>query len=332
MESVFHGSDEDYFYHLDRQSEPVYVNELHSIGNDTRFYLPNGLLAGLSYDRDEQFTAGGTPKHIAIGGAYIQKSWDVNSLNLIPAVRWDQHSQFGNVFTPRFTASWRWSEAWKLSGNVSRSFRTPSFQELFFVSTTFTPNPDLKPETAWTYDLGVTHVVSPNHRRSVTVFYTRLKDRIASNTSTNFNSPRAEMSGVEYESEVRLANWIGRSNYTYQRAIGNSSTSADYQSLRLTPRHMANISATWLAPRNWQLTNTLQYVDKQFEFDDNTGRKLPSHTLWNARLAKKVLAAELYAAVDNITDKHYAESFGFGTLNPLPGRTYWGGVTIRFQD
>ena len=80
------------------------------------------------------------------------------------------------------------------------------------------------------------------------------------------------------------------------------------------------------------MANSLRYVHRQFELDGDQGRKLPSYALWDLRLSKKILSAELYAAADNLTNRHYAESFGFGTLNPQPGRAFWTGIKIEFVD
>src|SRR5262249_39555113 len=121
-------------------------------------------------------------------------------------------------------------------------------------------------------------------------------------------------------------------SYTYQRAIGNSATSTAFVPLRLTPRHRAQMRITANGPNGWSLANTVRYVHRQFVLDNEKGTKLPSYTLWGARLSKKLLEAEIYAAVDNITNKRYAETGTSFSLNPQPGRTYWGGITIHFAD
>lgn len=308
------------------------------LGNDTRFLLPGGLTVGGSYERDQQDTVGAARSHVTDWGLYAEEQLSFGRLDLIPAVRLDQHSAFGNVVNPRLTAVVRPSDAWKISANAARSFRAPSFLELFFQSAFFNGNPDLRPETAWTYDLGAEFFPAEGSSLGVTGFHTRIRERIAANLTTYRNSPRAEISGVEVENRQRWGSLTEEASYTYQRAVGNSLASSRFVPLRLTPRHMAHYRLTWAAGRGWSLTNAVQYVHRQFQFDGEKGGRLPSYTLWNARLSKRILSSELYLGVDNITDKRYAESFGFHpvtfatTLLPQPGRTIWGGITVRFID
>jgi outer membrane receptor protein involved in Fe transport len=126
--------------------------------------------------------------------------------------------------------------------------------------------------------------------------------------------------------------------YTYQRARGSGAASSEFVELRLTPRHLANWRLDWRLPRGFTLSNAVRYVHSRHQSDGRTGLKLPSYTIWNVRLTKQILGAELYAAADNVTDKRYAEAFGVhpvsgsATLLPLPGRSYWGGLQIRFLD
>jgi outer membrane receptor protein involved in Fe transport len=72
----------------------------------------------------------------------------------IPALRYDWHSTFKGVLDPRFTAVYHATDWWAVSANVAKSFRAPSFLELFFQSASFNGNRDLNPEIAWSYDVG----------------------------------------------------------------------------------------------------------------------------------------------------------------------------------
>ena len=187
-------------------------------------------------------------------------------------------------------------------------------------------------------DAGVEVKTGEQAALSVTGFYTRLRDRIAP-TSNPFpasnslvNASRAEMSGVEAAATGRWGAVLHRVAYTYQRAVGSSLSSSRYVPLRRTPRHMAEARLTWQAPRKWDLTGGARYASRQYENDNEGGLKIPGCTVLDARVAKRLLGAELYMAADNLTNRRYADAFGFSVLIPQPGRTYRGGIEIRFQD
>ena len=85
--------------------------------------------------------------------------------------------------------------------------------------------------------------------------------------------------------------------------------------------------------RNWAAMVVIaRYVHKQYEQDGNLGLKLPSYTLLDVRVTQKIAGAELFLGVDNITDKKYMDrTDGFGNPYPLPSRTIFGGITVRFM-
>jgi outer membrane receptor protein involved in Fe transport len=357
VQSAFYGSHQDYQIFPSRVAPVSFDQDIRIVGNDTRFFLPGGFTLGGAYERDEQdILTSGFAAHITNWSVYAQETLNMGDATLIPAVRLDQHSAFGNVVNPRFTAVYRFSEDVKVSANAARSFRAPTLSNLYadFPDTdgiapdfSFYANRNLRPETAWTYDLGFRTRTpdSIDSELSVTGFYTRLRERITPAdtngdgiSDTNVNAPRAEMSGVETELSAKWGPLTEKMNYAYQRAVGDAAGFSGFVPLRLTPQHMANCELIWDLPKRWSVSGSLQYVHKQYELDNEMGIKLPSYTLWHARLSKKILGAELYFGVENITDIRYAEAFSTHpttfatTIYPQPGRTFWGGMTIRFAD
>lgn len=309
------------------------------VGNDTRFIGAGGLTLGAAYERDEQETVGRVPSHITNWGLYVAQVFGRNRLTFIPGFRFDQHGTFGNEFNPRFTVVYRVLSRWSLSANAARSFRAPNFLELFYESNFFNGNPFLEPERAWTYDLGSEVTLSGNRVVKMTGYYTRVKDRIFPTMTTYINLNTAELSGFEFEMEGRIGPFRDILNYTFQRAKGNSGTTSKYVPLRLTPPHMANGTLIWDGSgclKGFEVSNTVQYVARQYQSNGNQGEKLPSYGLWHARVTKKWGFGEVFLGVDNITNKRYAESFDSDpntwatTFNPAPDRTYRGGVKITF--
>lgn len=305
-------------------------------GADLRFQSQFGTVLGGSYERDERQAEGEADHHITNGAGYVQQNFRLGTAQADVAFRADQHSAYGNTYNPRFGIIMDMPERVRFSVSAARSFRAPTFLDLY---STWGANPDLQPEIAWTYDAGF-EVEDPGLGSArISTFFTKLQDRIKYDFTAGkpLNQSHAEMSGVELEVFNDYPGVHARTSYAYTRAIGTSGANSSHKALSLTPKHTAAEEVVWEGPNRWSVRNTLRYVHKQYQNDGEQGIKLPSFTLWNMSLTKKVLSAEFVIGVDNITDKHYAEAISMnlsGTSNPIPqtGRTYRVGVTMRFVD
>lgn len=346
VQSTFFGSNSNYRNHNGAGAfDTPYEKNTHVLGNDTRFLLGQGSTLGVAYERDEYKDMTLDLIHVTDLGLYAEQELDWGRVNLIPAVRYDHHSNFGNQVSPRLTTVIRPVSIWALSFNASRSFRAPSFFDLYgdYIPTNFLANRNLKPETAWTFDVG-NQVRLGSHELKITGYYTKIRDRIAridptndgSLNDTNANVSQAELNGIEVEFHGEAGPFFHRGNYTFQRARENSVSQSKFVDIALTPAHMANYVWGWKTKSGFSQTQTWHYVSKQYERDNRAGRKLASYGVWHIRLAQTIKMIEIYGGVNNILDKRYAEAFDFDTVNfvdtvdPLPGRTYFGGINLHF--
>ena len=76
---------------------------------------------------------------------------------------------------------WHPTEDWQINVNVSTGFRSPNIDDVAKVfdsepGTVIVPNPDLKPEYARNFEIGIIRSYSQKARIEITGFYTRLKD------------------------------------------------------------------------------------------------------------------------------------------------------------
>lgn len=321
------------------------------LGTDARLNFPGKTTLGISYERDEYNVKGSAKLHGVDWGLYLEKTLSVGILDMMPGIRFDQHGAFGNILNPRLTLVLRPDQHLKLSANAGRSFRSPTLVDLtqsfpefppfppFFPGySAFLANGNLRPETAWSYDLGGQLTLAEKTTLSVTGFHTKIRERIIATNNlyptpnSLVNSPRAEISGVEVDLQGKTGPFTQRLGYTYQRALGNSLTQSRYVPMRLTSKHLAHARLLWEAPRGWAISGGCDVASRRYYADGEQGSVLPGHTLWNARIGKSLLGAEFFFAGENLTDRRYADAFGFGILIPQPGRTYRGGVVIRFKD
>lgn len=340
-QTIFFGSRQNYLTRMFPDAAPNFKQRNKIVGNDTRLLFNNGWTVGGAYERDDRDNFDNNPLHITNVAGYVEKQFDWTRFHFIPAVRYDDNSAFGSVTNPRITAVYNASERWKLSTNIASSYRAPSFLELYYRDPFFNGNPDLKPEKGWTYDVGSQYALPCGQIAKLTGYYTKIKDRIAPTLTTYENLPTAEMSGGEFELGGVLDFGAGGQvhdtfTYAYQRALGSSGSTSHMDPLRLTPTHMIAAQIAWVK-NGWDVANTIRYVSDQFQSNNYGGERLPPYALWNIRVSKKISVFEIFGGVENITDRHYAESFDNDpntfatTIVPEPARSFSAGVNIRFQ-
>lgn len=310
-------------------------------GGEARWTTLQYFSLGTAWQREMVDNTGifGPPfrHHVAQVGLFADGRFTLGAFSLIPALRWDHFSTLGSAVNPRLTSVMSLSESWRATANVGRSVNLPSFYNLFVQDPTygFHPNADLKPETAWTYDLGLERQSKVLQARA-TVHYTRLSDRIAQKgvpyvDYTVVNAPHAEIIGLETGLTLNQGPLRYEASYALTESQGNSLSESRYVPLALTPQHSISGQAVWSGPRGWSLIPSYRYVSKQFTLDNEKGAKLPPYSLWNLGLSKKILKADLTFSANNLFNRRYAEN-GYFTLNPQLGRNYVFSLRIGFDN
>jgi hemoglobin/transferrin/lactoferrin receptor protein len=167
-------------------------------------------------------------------GVYAQYEMELfEQVSVTPGVRWDYYKsqpsgdfsdQANDRISPKIAVDWHTLDWLSLYGSYAEGYRAPSVTELYIGGThfnifpgannVFVPNPDLKPETAKTWEGGLRlnfeNVVLPDDgvRFHAAYYTTKAKNFIDGDvvmdfippmvfTTTPVNVPRAEIDGVE---------------------------------------------------------------------------------------------------------------------------------------
>jgi len=206
------------------------------------------LSYGFEIYRDDQTgrvtnagTRAGVPDADATNyGLYLQDEVEletaVGKFLVIPAARFDSYSssdENGNSqdeqeISPKIAASYLPIPNVMVFGSVSRAFRAPNLTEIYssgrhfpgipfvFPDNFFVPNPDLKPETVTTYEVGAgvnfTGIVSTDDKVRVkgSWFLSKGDDfitqevNVSAGTTRNLNIPNARLMGFEVEGEYQF--------------------------------------------------------------------------------------------------------------------------------
>ncbi len=111
--------------------------------------------------------------------AYGEIQWKPGSSAMIyPGMRFDYYSNFGSTASPSVSASWWLGQRFRLRSSAARAFRIPTFTELYYHDPNRRADPELKPEKAWAYEVGVDLLPKSGWLGLVTLFERMEKDVI----------------------------------------------------------------------------------------------------------------------------------------------------------
>ena len=323
-----------------------------TVGLDMRCSIPYGLTAGCELRKDsakrinELFQATSFDEKIDWTSLYFQEEYSpVSSLNTILGLRYDKHSLFGGETSPQLTVVWEPVLSWKLSSNIGKSYRTPSFEDLFspysswpawgiFPGGDTQGNLDVKPETSLSYDMGIERQWKDLITSKVTIFRQDIDNLIEwSNISNDpmyerwrpSNVSQAYNQGIEFELKHSINNDLSYDlNYAYLESKGKRKMEQDCKTLMYRPMNTINCILTYMLPWESNIAFTGKYVGEQY---DELNNVIPAYSLFNIRLNKLFFNyTKIFIAIDDVADTRYSTRTGY----PLPGRLVRGGISITF--
>lgn len=111
-----------------------------------------------------------------------------------------------NVFLPSVGLMWKASDDLNLFANAGKAFQAPTFTQLYYDSKTIKGNPDLKPESGWSYETGFKWNCDCASAR-VSGFWMTYDDKIQIDRKKKpyryFNAGAYETKGIEWELGLR---------------------------------------------------------------------------------------------------------------------------------
>ncbi|MCU0922428.1 MAG: TonB-dependent receptor [Burkholderiaceae bacterium] len=250
--------------------------------------------------------------------------------------RQDRNNLFEDATTYRLTVA-QPIGALKLRASVGTGVTNPTFFELFgFIPGSFDPNPNLKPEKSFGFDVGADlSVLGGAGQVSITVFDADLENEISGSfDSTTFRSTsinlvgKRKRRGFELESRLELSReWSLGAAYTY-----TDSRQPDGQAEVRRPRDVASASVSYSLPgQRGGVTMALDYNGSQQDLDftslSSARVVLKDHTL--VRLAGRYALTPLIdvtGRIENALDQQYEEVFSYRAS----GRAVFLGLAARF--
>ena len=254
----------------------------------------------------------------------------VENLILVGGGRYDHFNQFGGIWTYRFAGSYKIDKTNTiLHSSVGTGFSPPSSQDKIFGN-----NFGLKPEEDLGWDIGIRQELWQNRvDLGLTYFHNDLSNVIGFNgLFDTLNLGAAETQGLEAELHAQpVPNLVFTAAYTYLEAEKTSSKDvSQLQGARLPrrPRNEIYVSATYLAWKRLRTVIEAKFVNAREELNfGGPNFDIEDYSFVNIAAEYEVNPHfSIFGRVDNLTNEHYSEVFGFPSL----GRAAYGGVKVRF--
>ena len=306
-----------------------------SLYQSTQFFPGNRITVGFDWFRYgghawNKFVSGekaGTTsdlvdKHEDELAGYIDFRQDLGSwLTLDAGVRVDHHSRVGTEWIPQAGLSFHLPRTIELKASASKGFRYPILREMYM----FPPqNPDLKPESMWSYELAwAQHLLDNSLTYGINLFYIDGKNLIVTLPNPNGtgmlnqNTGKIENCGVEGEVAYRIdPHWSVEANYSYLH-MENPVVGA--------PEHKLYAGAQY-SHKRWTVSTGVQYIDNLYTtVGDNP--QTEEFVLWNLNASFRVNRwLDVWARGENLLAQRYEINAGY----PMPRATVMAGVNLNF--
>lgn len=221
-----------------------------------------------------------------------------DKLTITGGARLDHDERYGNHWTPRLFGVYKLDPALTLRAGVAKGFKAPTIRQStagycmtsggpvanFQPPGTLCGNPDLKPETSTTAELGMHYTSPAGSTFSATVFHSDFQNKVTS-YDTGVADPRVPsrniyiydnisevtLKGIELNGATRLTRELRLSgNYTFtksRRGEGGepafNGASLVGQPLDRTPEHVLNAQLDWAASQALNFYARVSVMSKQ---------------------------------------------------------------------
>jgi|GEM_PF-3676309 len=271
------------------------------------------------------------PLTFTLGGRFDRAEYDYSvSYDYKGAV--DRNKSF-NEFSPKLGALYRLTEDISLYGNIGKAFTPPGAMNMF---TSQYRNPDLNPETAWNYEIGVKSLFFNRLSVQVAGYLMDVKDEIYL-SGIYQNAAKTRHKGIESELSLYLLKGLSVfSNLTFQDATFTDYTkgSTNYDGKRLphAPKRMIAYGLKYEFPMGVTYSISGNYRSDAYADEANT-YNIPGRTIWDTRIDYahefKYAKVGLYAGIMNLFDKKYYDyRSSSGSIYPAYPRDFIVGFKI----
>ncbi|MDR3327429.1 MAG: TonB-dependent receptor [Prevotellaceae bacterium] len=246
-----------------------------------------------------------------------------DKLDITPGVNFADYEDFGSFWYPGIDIGYRLNENNKIFANVGKTYRVPTYTDIYYSGPNNEGNPDLKPENAWSYELGY-RFNNKNILATVSLFHRESKNLIdwtKQNEADKWkpeNIAHVNTGGVEMDFTHRFFVSFIKSysvGYTYiDNELKKTKGFSKYAFDNL--RHQLVVKLEHKIVKNFTNQIVWRYNDRA---------TLSNYNLLDDRLNYQLKNFSIFMQINNITNAKYIET----NLVPMPGRWLEIGATFK---
>jgi vitamin B12 transporter len=293
--------------HIEQNQSPDFVeSERLSIDWQYSHSFNEHTLTGGLFLTDESAQSlsfgSGFDEDTEVRAIFVQDQWAHDRHRAFVALRLTDHEAFGDQTTYNLEYAYELTDAWTLHGGLGRAFRAPDATDRFG----FGGDPDLQPELADEYQLGLRYRPGSRHSIDLEVYANDIDGLIEFDFTTFslLNVDTAEIRGAQLGYEYRRESFVLRADVVSQRAENKTTES------RLLRR--AEESATLTYVQNLGSHRIGLAVLASGDREDFGGVRLAGYAI--ATLTGQLQLSDdwqLNARIENLFDEDYQTAAGF---------------------
>jgi outer membrane cobalamin receptor len=241
-------------------------------------------------------------------------------------------SSQGSVFSPSVAAAFTVTSTVRLRGSAGHGFRVPTYVDLYYSDPTTIGNPNLKPESSWSYEGGADWTPT-NGRLTLSAIGFRLNETNA----IDYAKPLPLTTGEKWQAvNVPALNISGT-----EAVAGIRLSSTQQLQLSYTAAHSGNLPANYLSEYAFNYAAQNAIFAWTAQLPGTWGRQITAHTqvnivqktthpaypLWDVNIARNTGALRPYLRLLNLSNTAYTEIPNV----PLPGRSIMGGMEFNWS-
>lgn len=233
-----------------------------------------------------------------------------------------------------------------LRANLSRNYRIPTFNDLYWQSEGFSGNTDLKPEHSWNGEMGADFRLLNTQTKyatlGITVFSNTVSNWIAwqpdlSNEWSPTNIKTVWARGLDLSANGSIhgggIDFSAEIQYSFVQSTNQQTDNGfvDGRQLIYTPRHLFSsmLSAKF---KNYTLMANVSYTGSQHTDEQYLSfRMLPAYRVYNLALSRALRIGDFRGGfrleINNIFNEQYENRRGY----PMYGRNFTLGLNLNFN-
>lgn len=316
LKLAFHAKEDTQKEKNNNQTDVMKIQYL-SVGLEDTFKVTDDfrVIAGASFDKDKVKEAN-------------NGSYKATGTRPYENVKEFEHTS-SDSFNPMIKVEYDIDDSFSTYAGIAKKTRFASLKDRYsFRLGRAIPNPELKPEKAINYEIGIDKLFETQGIKSA-FFYSDVKDYIQSEDigggySQNKNIGKVKHMGYELEYFYTFDNNFDF-DASYTRILAEDKE--DKVDITDVPKHKIALSATYRPIKGLMTNVNMQFSSSRHTAANDRSKDVSSAAIWNAKVAYELVKGLTWdIGASNIFDKNYEYSYGY----PEAGRVVYSNITYKF--